>query len=352
MKTRPWSILGHRIVHGSMAKRRRTFLDSPKLVWPVIVLLTVLDGAGLYYLVRSDASEVGRPAQPQAVAKPPAPKIPPSPAMIEPPSVESVLKSGTLIVISKKSQNMFVFSDGALWASTPVSTGKRRHETPSGVFPILQKRKLHRSNIYSGAPMPYMQRLTWDGIALHAGRVPGYPASHGCVRVPRAFAQSLFKLTKASATTVMIGDDPLETEAHAQQFALTATLPIRSALAPPADPFRTGQLAIQLALAVVPQPQSLPIVAAPPPVVAALANSTRSPRGQTIQLAAAASQAEAEAHWAYLRRSRPDVSRFEMSVEAAMVKSRRVYRLRISGSDAHNYCVKLKSEGVSCINVS
>ncbi len=340
-----------------MAKWQRTFLDSPKLVWPVIVLLTVMDGAGLYYLAMSgtpDAALAAAQPGPQAKPppKPPVPEVPPPPAMIEPPSVETVLRSGTLIVVSKKSQNMFVFSDGALWASTPVSTGKRRHETPSGVFPILQKRKLHRSNIYSGAPMPYMQRLTWDGIALHAGRVPGYPASHGCVRVPRAFAQSLFKLTNASATTVVIGDDPLETDVHAQQFALTANLPIRSALAPPADPLRTGQLAIQLALAVVPQPQSLPIVAAPPPAVAAPTNSTRSPRGQTIQLAAATSQAEAEAHWARLLNSRPDLSRYEKSVEAAVVKSRRVYRLRISGSDAHNYCVKLKSEGVSCLNVS
>jgi lipoprotein-anchoring transpeptidase ErfK/SrfK len=345
-----------------MAKWLQTFLNAPRLVWPVVVLLTVLDGAGLYMLASSYAADAARAAhlraaQLAAAAKPPAPKPPPPPAMINPPAVADVLQSGTLIVISKKSQNMFVFSDGTLWASTPVSTGKRRHETPSGVFPILQKHRLHRSNIYSGAPMPFMQRLTWSGIALHAGWVPGYPASHGCVRVPPAVAQSLFKLTNASATTVVIGDDPLETDAHAQQFALTANLPVHAALAPPADPpavewagAAAAQLRTMLASAapIAPAPlppPSVPKVAAPPP-------AAQSAGGQTIQLTAAASQAEAEAHWAHLLTTRPDLNRFEKTVEPAMVNSRRVYRLRISGADAHTYCLKLKSEGISCLNVS
>ena len=113
-----------------------------------------------------------------------------------PPAVNAVLKSGVLIVISKPSQTMYVFKDGALWNSSPVSTGKRGHTTPSGMFPILQKRTFHRSNIYSNAPMPHMQRLTWGGIAIHAGKLPGYPASHGCIRLPYAFARQLFALTR------------------------------------------------------------------------------------------------------------------------------------------------------------
>jgi L,D-transpeptidase catalytic domain len=349
-----------------MAKQRRAFLDSPRLVWPVIVLLAGLDGAGIYHLVKSDPLQAARAPQLRVAAMPPAPILPP-PAMIHPPPVETVLQSGTLIVISKKSQNMFVFSDGKLWASTPVSTGKRRHATPSGVFPILQKRKLHRSNIYSGAPMPYMQRLTWTGIALHAGWVPGYPASHGCVRVPRAFAQSLFKLTDASATTVVIGDDPLETDVHAQQFALTADLPVHSALAPPAGPpavewagAAEAQLRMMLASAapIAPPPAlppalppRLPKLVVPPPADAIPTSSPQVGAEQTIQLAAAASQAEAEAHWARLLKSRPDLNRFGKTVEPAMVKSRRVYRLRMSGTDAYSYCLKLKSEGISCLNV-
>jgi L,D-transpeptidase catalytic domain/SPOR domain len=342
-----------------MAKRRRTFFNFPILAWPVLLLLAVLDGAGLSMLANDYAADAVRAAQLLAAAKIPAPVIPPPPAMIEPPSVASVLRSGTLIVISKKSQNMFVFSDGALWASTPISTGKRRHETPSGVFPILQKHKLHRSNIYSGAPMPFMQRLTWDGIAIHAGWVPGYPASHGCIRMPRAFAQSLFKLTTASATTVVIGDDPLETEVGAQQFALTARLPVHSALAPPADPPPAAPPPVELAAAAQPRtalvsasppptPQP-PKVVAPPPAVVVPANLPRSGGGQTIQLTAATSLAEAEAHWARLLATRPDLSRFAKSVEPATVKSRRVYRLRMSGPDAHGYCLKLKREGINCL---
>jgi hypothetical protein len=310
----------------------------------VVLLLAALNAALLSQLAGRDAARAARTAKLEPA--PPAPIKPPPPVMIEPPAVEAVLRSGTLIVISKKSQNMFVFSDGVLWASTPISTGKRRHETPSGVFPILQKHRLHRSNIYSGAPMPFMQRLTWSGIALHAGWVPGYPASHGCVRVPRAFAQSLFKLTKASATTVVIGDAPLETEEHAQQFALTANLPIQSALAPPADP-----PAVKMAAAA--QPRIVLASAAPPPPPQAPTPPVSLPPagGQTIQLTAAASQAEAEALWARLISTRPDLSRFAKTVVPAVVKSRRVYRLRLSGADAHTACVKLKSAGVSCLNV-
>jgi L,D-transpeptidase catalytic domain len=350
-----------------MAKRRRFFLKSPKLMWAAVLLIGALDGAGIYYLAKNDPSEAPHVVRPKV---PPVPKKPLPPAMIEPPPVATVLQSGTLIVISKKTQNMFVFSDGALWASTPISTGKRRHETPSGFFPILQKHKLHRSNIYSGARMPYMQRLTWSGIALHAGWVPGYPASHGCVRVPPAFAQALFKLTNASATTVVIGDDPLETDVLAQQFALTAQLPVHSALAPPVDPLPvelagapSEQLATPsrtaLASAAPPAPPPPAPIAPPPPpafvtpaATPRSANLPRSGAGQTIQLTAAASQAEAEAHWAQLLKTRPDLIRFEKRVEPAMVNSRLVYRLRMSGADAHVYCVKLKSAGINCLNVS
>ncbi len=352
---------GRRIPHSSMVKWWRSLLDSPKAAWPAVALLAMADSAGLYMLASDYAADAARAEQVQAaharaVAEAAKPKLPPPPAMITPPAVADMLRSGTLIVISKKSQNMFVFSDGLLWASTPISTGKRRHETPSGVFPILQKHKMHHSNKYSGAPMPYMQRLTWDGIALHAGWVPGYPASHGCVRVPRSFAQSLFKLTKASATTVVIGDDPLETEAHAEQYALTANLPVHAALAPPADPPAVKPPAVELAGDTAAQPRTALASAIPPsplpPPPPAIAAPLQTAGGQTIQLSAAASQAEAEAHWAHLLTTRPDLSRFAKTIEPAVVKSRRVYRLRISSPDAHNYCEKLKSEGISCLNVS
>jgi L,D-transpeptidase catalytic domain/SPOR domain len=345
-----------------MAKWGRSFLKNARLVWPVILLLAVIDAAGIYFLISSDRAEAARVAQveaarQQAAAEAAKPKAPPPPAMIDPPPVASVLQSGTLIVISKASQNMHVFHDGALWASTPVSTGKRRKETPSGVFPILQKRKFHRSNLYSNAPMPFMQRLTWDGIALHAGRVPGYAASHGCVRIPSGFAQALFKLTAMTETTVVIGDDPLENDVQAQQFALNAKLPIRSALAPPPDPAVAIALAnvtaTQLSTAFAMATQLTPV--APPAAAAFPAKppqpAIRPPSGETIQLTAAASAAEAEAHWARLLAARPDMSRFEKRVEPAVVNARTVYRLRVSGAGSYAYCSKLKSEGIGCLEV-
>ena len=77
------------------------------------------------------------------------------------------------------------------------------HSTPMGVFSVIQKQKLHRSNIYSGAPMPYMQRITWSGIAIHAGVLPGYPASHGCIRMPMAFAMKMWNWTRMGARVVV-----------------------------------------------------------------------------------------------------------------------------------------------------
>jgi hypothetical protein len=110
------------------------------------------------------------------------------------------------IVVSIPLQQLFVYRGAALVAVSAVSTGSRGHDTPTGAFTILQKDVDHRSNKYSDAPMPYMQRLTWDGIAIHGGRDPGYPASHGCVRVPIAFARQLYAVTSMGARVVITDD--------------------------------------------------------------------------------------------------------------------------------------------------
>ncbi|WP_143523444.1 L,D-transpeptidase family protein [Pararhizobium arenae] len=100
------------------------------------------------------------------------------------------------VIVSKQQQSLVVYDGDTVIATSHVSTGKKGHATPTGIFSILQKARHHRSNIYSNAPMPFMQRLTWSGIALHAsGHVPAYPASHGCVRMPNDFAKSLFGMT-------------------------------------------------------------------------------------------------------------------------------------------------------------
>ncbi|WNO52976.1 L,D-transpeptidase family protein [Stakelama saccharophila] len=99
------------------------------------------------------------------------------------------------IVVSLPMQRLFVYRGGELIGATTVSTGKPGKATPTGEFLILEKNIFHRSNLYSDAPMPFMQRLTWSGIAMHAGYLPGRPASHGCIRMPRAFAKKLYALT-------------------------------------------------------------------------------------------------------------------------------------------------------------
>ncbi|MDB5485807.1 MAG: ErfK/YbiS/YcfS/YnhG family protein [Tardiphaga sp.] len=108
-----------------------------------------------------------------------------------------------VIAISLERQTMKVYDANGVFAETPISSGMKGHSTPTGVFSVIQKNKWHRSNIYSGAPMPYMQRLTWSGIAMHAGALPGYPASHGCVRMPMGFAVQMWNWTRMGARVVI-----------------------------------------------------------------------------------------------------------------------------------------------------
>jgi hypothetical protein len=111
------------------------------------------------------------------------------------------------IIISIADQRITVYDDGALIARSSVSTGVPRHPTPTGVFSVISKQLWHRSNIYSAAPMPYMQRITWSGIALHAGVVPGHPASHGCIRLKNDFAVRLWHLTRRGTRVIIARDD-------------------------------------------------------------------------------------------------------------------------------------------------
>ncbi|TWI04984.1 L,D-transpeptidase-like protein [Luteimonas cucumeris] len=107
------------------------------------------------------------------------------------------------VVVSLTEQRAYVYRNGLLIGVSTVSTGKKGHETPTGVFTILQKDKDHHSSLYNNAPMPYQQRLTWGGIALHAGGLPGYPESHGCVHLPTEFARQLFVATHMGMTVVI-----------------------------------------------------------------------------------------------------------------------------------------------------
>ncbi|MBR0951120.1 L,D-transpeptidase [Bradyrhizobium canariense] len=108
-----------------------------------------------------------------------------------------------VIVVSIDRQKVTVYDTNGVFAESPVSTGMKGHSTPMGVFSVIQKHKFHHSNIYSGAPMPYMQRITWSGVAMHAGVLPGYPASHGCIRMPMAFAVKMWNWTRMGARVIV-----------------------------------------------------------------------------------------------------------------------------------------------------
>lgn len=119
------------------------------------------------------------------------------------------------IVVSIPLQRAYVYRGGALIGVTTISTGKPGYRTPTGRFDILQKHARHFSSKYNNAPMPFMQRLTWDGIALHAGQIPGRPASHGCVRLPLDFARMLFAATRIGASVHIVDQAPAPEEALA-----------------------------------------------------------------------------------------------------------------------------------------
>jgi len=159
----------------------------------VLVLALALDGQAQVADVAAQAQVPPKPALPAPVLKPGDylwyPQIAPSGPVV--------------LVVSLDEQRAYVYRNGIAIGVSTISSGKAGKETPPGVFTILQKHKDHRSNLYNDAPMPFMQRLTWGGIALHGGALPGHPASHGCVRLPQAFAQKLFAITRTGDTVVV-----------------------------------------------------------------------------------------------------------------------------------------------------
>jgi L,D-transpeptidase catalytic domain len=157
--------------------------------------------AALFYWSDSDSgySQPG-PTAPQQRQKPPRHQT----KKIHAPQKEVTKPQGPLIIaISVEKQKLSIYDANGFFAESPISTGMKGHPTPMGVFSVIQKQKLHHSNIYSNAPMPYMQRITWSGIAIHAGVLPGYPASHGCIRMPMAFAIKMWNWTKMGARVVI-----------------------------------------------------------------------------------------------------------------------------------------------------
>ena len=140
------------------------------------------------------------------------------------------------VYVDLSAQLATVYRNGVRIGVSTVSTGKPGHETPTGVFTILQKDAKHRSSKYNNAPMPYTQRLTWDGIALHAGGLPGYPESHGCIHLPMNFARQLFEVEHLGGTVVIAGS----AADHAHQTRFGVLQPGKLSLPPlaPGQAFR------------------------------------------------------------------------------------------------------------------
>lgn len=191
---------------------------------------------------------------------------------------EPLPKGPLQIIISIADQRVSLFDNGALIARSSVSTGMQGHPTPLGVFSVISKERWHRSNIYSAAPMPYMQRITWSGIALHAGVVPGHPASHGCIRLKNAFAVRLWHLTKRGTRVIIAHGDvqPVEiTNPHLFQpkaasassefqTAPVATKSIGTAAATQGSPVSNAETPEAASLQV---PGSVPAASAPKKIV-------------------------------------------------------------------------------------
>jgi hypothetical protein len=153
-------------------------------------------------------------------------------------SFGQIRKGPLQIFISINQQKLHLYSDGVHVADTSIATGVPSLPTPLGVFSVIQKQVFHRSNIYSGAPMPYMQRITWSGVAMHEGESIGHRASHGCIRMPHDFAVRLYHLTKLGARVIIANSELKPTE-----FAdphLFAHKEIPPEVASPVDPVDNG----------------------------------------------------------------------------------------------------------------
>ena len=172
-------------------------LSKTMMHWKMPTVMTLTVAATLITLTVKATTEV--PAQ-EATQQPPGEPI--------------------MAIVSIKSQRVSLYDANRRIMHAPVSTGVPGRETPAGIFSVLEKNKEHRSNMYDDASMPNMQRITWNGIAMHAGPLPGYPASHGCIRLPSGFSARLFNKTRIGMRVIISPNDTAPVEiSHPQLFS-------------------------------------------------------------------------------------------------------------------------------------
>jgi L,D-transpeptidase catalytic domain len=198
------------------------------------------------------------------------------------------------IVVSIARQHVTLYSNGVRVAQSPVSTGVAGHPTPVGVFSVIQKDRYHRSNIYSNAPMPFMQRITWSGIAMHEGPLPGHPASHGCIRLTHDFAARLWVTSKLGARIIVARDDVVPVDfAHARLF-MPKPKPADSSLEVVAQGSETAERAMSPLAAAAASELTKPPEASDPPKPSVSANNRAAdqPAKRSGQLAVFVSRKE------------------------------------------------------------
>jgi lipoprotein-anchoring transpeptidase ErfK/SrfK len=248
---------------------------------------------------------VARPARPSGAAAGDKEKKGPSDS---PDELATKAKGILGVVISLDRQQLTLYSDGRPIAQSRVSTGTAGHPTPTGVFSVIQKDRWHRSNLYNNAPMFYMQRITWSGVAMHQGIVPNQPASHGCIRLPEAFARQLWRVSKLGTRVVIARGQVAPVEiAHKRLFTLPRepTEPAPEVAASSADRVKGAYGVLEVGRSGAPQVETATDAAKPKdPTLDAMALALTKPR----EPAATSSEMVKSTYDAFeMRRSKPAV---------------------------------------------
>ncbi len=247
----------------------------------------------------------------------------------KPAAKKAAEKSGTrgfvYAIVSLPDQHINVYDATGRIATSRVSTGQSGYRTPSGIYSVIGKSRYHRSNIYSGAPMPWMQRITWSGIAMHAGVVPGYPASHGCIRLPYSFAPVMFNLTKQGARVVVASRDTVPVEFSHPLLPLPKMQPPpagsqqASAAASPVELASMGSAGSPMTTAAVPEAES-PALLNPIAYAGVLKDRAIADKAVADQ-AAKEALAAAQAAGAEARQAVDDVRKAAADLQAAEAKA-------------------------------
>lgn len=250
-----------------------------------------------------------------------------------------------VVVVSLRKQRLTVFDKNGHVVDSPISSGQPEFPTPTGIFSVIGKEVEHESNIYEGAQMPYMQRLTWTGTALHAGNLPGYPASHGCIRLPYNFSKRLFEMTQMNTRVIVTRDDvaPMAIS-HPNLFV------------PPVEAQPEGQPMVQAVTSKIASLEATPPMAAPIAITGSnrlpLTAKAKARAAETAKLFDAIKPAEAAraAVWdsvkaanRALEAARADINSLQNTIEDAQDEANKLRRVK-AAAEAQLGAVMRKAE--------